>query len=225
MVMYIVPPTRPHRSLIGQPIIGMGSLSSYSTSYTPSSSSSPASGSSGSSNNSNRSRRTKSSNTYYSSTGLASSNASFSRYPPCPPAYENRRLRRRDAFGIGEAAALTTRMTPIATTTTTSSRRKLEMPIERIPALVRDGRRSRYGNYYHIDEELDDLYEGRYPYPRGEQERRDYRYSRRHGENRLRSFSEHARSSGRQELIDLMGYAYDDDEDISSWTRYCRTCR
>lgn len=93
------------------------------------------------------------------------------------------------------------------------------MPIERIPAVVRDARRSRYDNYYHIDEEVDDYYEGRYP----REQERDYRYSRRHGENRLRSFSEHARSSGRQELIDLMGYAYDDD-DISSWTRYCRNC-
>lgn len=216
MVMYIVPPTRPHRSLIGQPIIGVGSTSSYATSYIHSSSSSPTSGSS-SDSRSSRSRRTKSSNTYYSSNGLPSSNASFSRYPPCPPAYENRRLRRRDAFGVGEAAALTTRMTPIATTE--SSRRRTEMPIERIPAVVREGRRSRYDNYYHIDEEVDDYYDGHHLRER----ERDYRYSRRHGENCLRSFSEHARSSGRQELIDLMGYAYDDD-DISSWTRYCRTC-
>jgi hypothetical protein len=214
--MYIVPPTRPHRSLIGQPIIGIGSLSSYSTSYTPSSSSSPTSGSS-SNSSSSRSRRTKSSNTYYSSSGLSSLNTSSSRYPPCPPAYENKRLRRRDAFGVGEAAALTIRTTPIPTTA--SSRRKTEMPIERIPAVVREGRRSRYDNYYHIDEEVDDYYEGRYPL----EPERGYRYSRRHGENRLRSFSEHARSSGRQELIDLMGYAYDDD-DITSWTRYCRTC-
>lgn len=214
--MYIVPPTRPHRSLIGQPIIGVGSLSSYSTAYTTSSSSSPTSGSS---NSSSRSRRTKSSNTYYSShNDLSPSNASSSRYPPCPPAYENRRLRRRDAFGVGEAAALTTRMMPISTTTL-SSRRKAEMPIERIPAVVREARRSRYDNYYHIDEDVDDYYEGRYP----REQERDYRYSRRHGENRLRSFSEHARVSGRQELIDLMRYAYDDD-DISSWTRYCRTC-
>jgi hypothetical protein len=217
--MYIVPPTRPHRSLIGQPIIGVGSLSSYSTSYTISSSSSPTSNSSSSNtSNTSRSRRTKSSNTYYSSdNGLSSSNTSFSRYPPCPPAYENRRLRRRDAFGVGEAAALTTRTTPISMTV--ASRRKTEMPIERIPAVVREGRRSRYDNYYHIDEEVDDYYEGRYP----REHERGYRYSRRHGESRLRSFSEHARSSGRQELIDLMGYAYDDD-DISSWTRYCRTC-
>lgn len=93
------------------------------------------------------------------------------------------------------------------------------MPIERIPAVVREARRSRYDNYYHIGEEEDDYYEGQYP----REHERDYRYSRRHGENRLRSFSEHARNSGRQELIDLMGYAYDDD-DISSWTRYCRSC-
>lgn len=218
MVMYIVPPTRPHRSLIGQPIIGVGSLSSYSTAYTTSSSSSPTSGSS-SNSSSSRSRRTKSSNTYYSShNDLSPSNASFSRYPPCPPAYENRRLRRRDAFGVGEAAALTTRMTPISMAGA-SSRRRTEMPIERIPAVVREARRSRYDNYYHIDEDVDDYHEGRYPREHG----RDHRYSRRHGENRLRSFSEHARSSGRQELIDLMGYAYDDD-DISSWTRHCRTC-
>lgn len=108
-------------------------------------------------------------------------------------------------------------MTPVSTSA--ASRRKTEMPIERIPAVVREGRRSRYDNYYHIDEEVDDYYEGRY----SRESERGYRYSRRHGENRLRSFSEHARSSGRQELIDLMGYAYDDD-DISSWTRYCRTC-
>ena len=91
------------------------------------------------------------------------------------------------------------------------------MPIERIPAIVREGRRSRYDNYYHLDEDLDDYYEDRRP----RVPENDYRYSRRHGENRLRSFSEHARGSGRQELIDLMRYAYDDDD---MWTRYCGTC-
>lgn len=214
--MYIVPPSRPHRSLFGQPIIGVGSRPSFST-YPPSSSSSPTSGSSSSNSNSSRSRRTKSSNTQYTN-GLSSSNTSFSRYPPCPPAYENRRLRRRDAFGVGETAMLPPRASP----TMTPSSRRPEMPMERIPAVVRQGRPSRYDNYYSLDDEDDhDDY-------RGSRYRRElepeYRYSRRNGENHLRSFSEHARRSGRQELLDLMSYASDDDDDIISWRRYCRTC-
>lgn len=216
--MYIVPPTRPHRSLIGQPIIGVGSIS-FSSTYIPSSSSSPTSGSSNSNISSSRGRRSRSSNTYYTSTGWSSiplTSASPSRHAPCPPAYQNRCLRRRDAFGMGEAAALTSRIHPLSTSS--HRRRGLEMPIERIPAAVRDERRSRFDNYYHMDD--DETYSGELG-PGNYRE--SSRYSRRRGENRLQSFSEHVRNSGRQELIDLMRYAYE-DAGISSWTQYCGSC-
>lgn len=222
MVMYIVPPYRPHRSLIGQPIIGVGSMSSFAT-YSPSSSgSSPTSGSSYSSDYSSRSRRTK---TYYPN---ELSSSSSSRYAPCPPAYNNKRLRRRDAFGIGEARTYTT-----AAAAAPASRRT-EMPIERILAVVREDRggRSKYDDYHHHHHHHTSLYDGDdYDYYSNggsgsrDHHGREYRYSRRHGENRLRSFSEHARSSGRRDLIDYMGYAFDDvDDGIGGWERYCRSC-
>lgn len=102
------------------------------------------------------------------------------------------------------------------------------MPLERIPAVVREERRSRYDNYHanYDDEDDDDYYyhtRSRYDDLRDRDTGREYRYSRRrHGENRLRSFSEHARSSGRQDLIDLMAYALDEDDEVLSWTRDCR---
>jgi hypothetical protein len=97
------------------------------------------------------------------------------------------------------------------------------MPLERIPAVVREDRSSRYDNYHSNYDDDYDYYEddGRqYQRDRG----REFRHSRRNGESYLRSFSEHARSSGRRELIDLMHYALDEEDEVLPWTRYCRSC-
>lgn len=123
--------------------------------------------------------------------------ARSSRYPP--PSYDNRRVR-------------------------ASSRR--EMPIERIPAYV-SGYSSRYRDDYYPSYNSYDSYDSYSGYNNYDgydtshsrsYDTRDYR-----DKSRLKSFGDRVRRSSRRDLMDLMEYCLDDDDEISECTRYrCR---
>jgi hypothetical protein len=127
--------------------------------------------------------------------------AQSSRYPP--PSYDNRRVR-------------------------ASSRR--EMPVERIPAYV-TGYSSRYNDDYYPPSY--NSYNSYSDY-NGHSSYNDYNsydtyrtstYGT-HGyrdKSRLKSFGERVRRSPRRDLMDLMEYCLDDDDEISECTKYrCR---
>jgi hypothetical protein len=116
-----------------------------------------------------------------------------SRYPP--PSYDNRRLR--------------------------SSRR--EMPVERIPAYV-TGYSSRYNDDYYPSHSSYGSYSGYNSYDNYDSydtyHTRSYNTRSYRDKSRLQSFGERVRRSPRRDLMDLMEYCLDDDDEISECTKY-----